>query len=107
MVTTARRDIFQAIADPTRREIIGMIAVEPLNVSAIAKKIRVSRPAISQQIRILEECGVVRIQQKGRERICYARLTQLDEVQAWIDKYKQFWNVKLDALEDFLDNIED
>ncbi|RQP16310.1 MAG: ArsR family transcriptional regulator [Parapedobacter sp.] len=102
----ARRDVFQAIADPTRRAIIGMIAKEPVNVNTIAEQFDVSRQAISLHLKILAECGLLRMKQQGRERICEAKLEKLNEVNEWISQYKQFWNTKLDALDKFLKNNE-
>ncbi len=93
-----RRDVFQAIADPTRREIIQMIARQPLNLNAVAENFPVSRPAISKHIRILIECGLVGIRQQGRERYCEARLEKLDAVANWVEQYREFWNIKLDRL---------
>lgn len=103
MTQAARRDVFQAIADPTRRQIIGLLAHEQRNLNAIAAHFDVSRPAISQHIKILNECGLVAVRRQGRERICEARLSQLKEVAAWIEQYRLFWNSKLDALELFLE----
>lgn len=103
MSIAARRDVFQAIADPTRREIIQLVARKSMNLNRIAENFAVSRPAISQHIKILEECGLVEIRQQGRERFCAARLEPLLEVADWVAKYKDFWNDKLDALERFLD----
>jgi DNA-binding transcriptional ArsR family regulator len=97
-----RRDVFQAIADPTRREIINMIAQRSLNLNSVAENFNVSRPAISKHIRILEECGLVVIKQQGRERFCEANLQSLSEVSEWIEQYRVFWTRKLDALEKFL-----
>jgi len=97
-----RRDVFQAIADPTRRQIIGLIAHNPLNLNAVSAKFTISRPAISKHIRILTECGLIEIKQTGRERYCYANLKQLKEVNEWTEKYRMFWTQKLDALENFL-----
>lgn len=97
-----RRDVFQAIADPTRREIINLIAHRSMNLNSVAEKFDVSRPAISKHIKILTECGLVTIKQLGRERYCEARLEGLNQVSAWIEQYKVFWNKKLDALETFL-----
>jgi len=97
-----RRDVFQAIADPTRRQIIGLIANNPLNLNAVSEKFTISRPAISKHIRILTECGLVEIKQAGRERFCYANLQQLKQVNEWTEKYRAFWTQKLDALENFL-----
>lgn len=97
-----RRDVFQAIADPTRRAIINMIANQPLNLNAVAEKFDVSRPAISKHIKILIQCGLITIKQRGRERYCEAKLQQLNEVSAWVEQYRVFWTKKLDALENFL-----
>jgi DNA-binding transcriptional ArsR family regulator len=97
-----RRDVFQAIADPTRRAIINMIAHQSLNLNAVAENFEVSRPAISRHIKILTECGLIVIRQQGRERYCEARLQKLYEVSDWIEQYRVFWTKKLDALEDFL-----
>jgi DNA-binding transcriptional ArsR family regulator len=98
-----RRDVFQAIADPTRRQIINMLAGQQLNLNAIADSFDISRPAISKHIKILTQCGLVTIKQQGRERYCRAELKKLEQVAAWAGKYKAFWTGKLDALEDFLD----
>lgn len=103
----ARRDVFQAIADPTRREIIGMVAREPQNVNALAENFSMTRQAVSLHVKILTECGLIIVHQKGRERICEARLDQLSEVNQWIKQYKQFWEQKLDALEAYLDRLKD
>ena len=97
-----RRDVFQAIADPNRRKIIGMLAKQPLNLNAIAENFEVSRPAISKHIKILTECGLITIRQEGRERHCQANLSRLQEASNWIDQYRIFWTKKLDALEIFL-----
>ncbi len=97
-----RRDVFQAIADPTRREIINLIARESLNLNAVTGNFNISRPAISKHIKILTECGLVIIKQQGRERYCEAHLKSLNQVSAWIEQYRVFWTNKLDALENFL-----
>jgi DNA-binding transcriptional ArsR family regulator len=102
----ARRDVFQAIADPTRREIIGLIAGQSLNLNAIAENFQVSRPAISQHIKILSECGLVIVTQKGRERFCEVRLQKLTQVTDWVEEQRKFWTRKLDLLEQFLDESE-
>ena len=101
-----RRDVFQAIADPTRREIINMIAHQSLNLNAVAEKFHISRPAISKHIKILTECGLIVINQKGRERHCEAKLNKLNEVSDWVEQYREFWNQKLDALEVYLDELQ-
>ncbi|HKO81030.1 MAG TPA: metalloregulator ArsR/SmtB family transcription factor [Chitinophagaceae bacterium] len=97
-----RRDVFQAIADPTRREIINMISRQSLNLNAVAENFDISRPAISKHIKILTECGLIIIKQQGRERYCEAQLHKLNEVSQWVEKYRVFWTRKLDALDHFL-----
>ena len=97
-----RRDVFQAIADPTRREIINMISHQSLNLTAVAESFDISRPAISKHIKILTECGLIVIRQQGRERYCEAKLQKLNEVSEWIEQYRVFWTSKLDALEGLL-----
>jgi DNA-binding transcriptional ArsR family regulator len=104
MSIEARRDVFQAIADPTRREIIHLLSERRLNVNAIADNFNMSRPAISQHVKILIECGLVIVHQEGRERLCEVKLQKLNEVATWVDRYRAFWNGKLDALEKFLDS---
>lgn len=101
-----RRDVFQAIADPTRREIIHLIAHQSLNLNAVAENFHISRPAISKHIKILTECGLITIEQQGRERYCTARMEKLHEVSDWVDQYRSFWNTKLNALEQFLNKTK-
>jgi DNA-binding transcriptional ArsR family regulator len=97
-----RRDVFQAIADPNRRAILGMLAKQNMTLNGVAENFDVSRPAISKHIKILTECGLISIHQEGRERYCEAKLEKLHEVSDWVEQYKKFWNTKLDALEDYL-----
>ena len=99
----ARRDVFQAIADPTRREIIDLIARNPQNLNAIAGKFDMTRQAVSLHIKILTECGLINIRQQGRERYCEAKLEKLNEVHQWTEQYSQFWTHKLHALKNFLE----
>jgi DNA-binding transcriptional ArsR family regulator len=84
-----RRDVFQAIADPTRRAIIRMIADKPLNVHSVSENFDVSRTAIYKHIKILAECGLIHIQQQGRERYCEAKLDKLGEVSDWVEQYRK------------------
>ena len=102
----ARRDVFQAIADPTRREIINLIAAEPYNVNAIAEKFDMTRQAISLHLKILEECNLVIIKQKGRERFCEAQLGQLDEVTTWVAQSKKHWVKRFEKLDTYLHKIK-
>lgn len=106
MSTEARRDVFQAIADPTRRQIINILAQQSMNLNAIAGNFEMSRPAVSQHIKILTECGIVVIKQQGRERFCEAKLETLSEVYNWVDQYRKYWNEKFDSLENYLMKIQ-
>lgn len=101
-----RRDAFQAIADPTRREIIGMLSYEPMNINELSEKFQMTRPGVAKHIKVLKECGVVRIEKKGRESYCHAKLDALAEVAIWVSQYRMFWNDSLDHLERLL-NEED
>jgi DNA-binding transcriptional ArsR family regulator len=102
----ARRDVYQAIADPTRRAIINMIASEPHNVNAIAEKFDVSRQAISLHVKILIDCGLITIKQQGRDRYCEAHLESLSEVSGWVDQYRKHWESKLDRLDIYMKKIQ-
>ena len=101
-----RRDTFQAIADPTRRAIIDLVSRQPMNLNAIAAHFSISRPAISKQMKVLEECGLVQVEEKGRERYCSLRIEKLFEVSEWIEQYKREWNSRLDALERYLEQVQ-
>jgi DNA-binding transcriptional ArsR family regulator len=101
-----RRDVFQAIADPTRRAIIHLVVNQPRNLNAIAENFDVSRQAISLHIKILTECGLITVTRQGRERYCEAKLEQLNEVSAWIDQYRMFWEAKFDSLENYLEVLQ-
>lgn len=103
---TQTRDIFQAIADPTRRQIIDMLARQPLNVNAIASKFDISRQAVSLHVQFLNDCGLINIKQQGRERYCEAKLERLNEVTDWVDQYRKHWDKKLDSLENYLAKIQ-
>lgn len=101
-----RRDAFQAIADPTRREILGMLAQQPLNVNSVAGKFDVSRAAIYKHIKILTQCGLIDMKQQGRERYCEAHLEKLNEVSEWIEQYRKTWEARFDALENYLQELQ-
>jgi DNA-binding transcriptional ArsR family regulator len=101
-----RRDTFQAIADPTRREILSMIAYQSLNVNSVAEHFDVSRTAIYKHIKILTECGLIVMKQEGRERYCEAKMEKLNEVAEWVEQYRKFWTNKLDNLENYLEELQ-
>ncbi len=101
-----RRDVFQAIADPTRREILGMIAHKSLNINSVTENFDVSRAAIYKHMKILAECGLLEIKQQGRERFCEGRLEKLNEVSDWVEQYRQFWEVRFDSLDSYLKELQ-
>ena len=101
-----RRDVFQAIADPTRRDIINLIAHQSMNLNSIAENFDVSRPAISQHIKILIECGLVTIRQQGRERFAEATLQPLNEVAGWIEPFRKQMEERYNALDDVLEEMK-
>ena len=102
----ARRDVFQAIADPTRRAIITLLAGQTLTLNAVAENFKISQPAISKHMRILAECGLVSIVKQGRERHCTAHLDALEEVMAWAQQSRAFWKGRLDTLEKLINEPE-
>ena len=101
-----RRDVFQAIADPIRRNIIQLLAEEALTINAVAEKFDVSRPAISKHLRILNECGIIEINQKGRERYCQIQPENLIPAFLWIEQYKSLWEDKIDSFEQYLHKLQ-
>jgi len=101
-----RRDVFQAIADPNRRAIIGLLAKQKLTVNAVAEYFPISRPAVSRHIKILEECGLIVVLRQGRERYCEVRLDKLNEVANWIEQYKKVWEERLNRLDEYLSELQ-
>ena len=102
-----RRDVFQAIADPIRRDIVELVSEQPRSVNAIAKEFEISRPAISKHLRILNECGLIKMESRGRERICLIEPQNLLPAFLWIDQYRHLWEEKLDRFEDYLANLQE
>ena len=105
-IMKARRDVYQAIADPTRRAIIGLIAAGPMDMNSITEKFDITQQAISLHVKILEDCGLVRMKQQGRNRICEAKLGKLSEVDQWISQYRQQYESKLDAMEKYVEKLK-
>ena len=100
-----RRDVFQAIADPVRRDIISMLAEKPLKVNAVAENFEISRPAISKHLKILEECGIISIRKQGRERYCEIQPSKLIPAFLWIEQYRTLWESRLDSFEQYLNQL--
>src|ERR1700712_549070 len=100
-----RRDVFQAIADPTRRQIINLIAGQAMNLNAIADNFDISRPAISNHVKILTECGIITIEQVGRERYCRIQPNNLKVIADWVEPLRTLWEQKLDSFENYLNAL--
>ncbi|MEN9910394.1 MAG: hypothetical protein RLZZ540_3553 [Bacteroidota bacterium] len=101
-----RRDIFQAIADPTRRAIIGLIAVQAMTPNAIAEHFETSRQAISKHLRILSECELIQQEQKGREIFYQLELNKLKEIDQWLAQFKAIWENRFNELDNILANLK-
>lgn len=97
--------LFKAIADPTRREIFHalVIAGSALSISQISNQFEISRQGVTKHIKTLEEAGLIHLDNKGRERFCYANAKPLKELNTWMKFYEQFWDDSLDNLERYLD----
>ncbi len=102
----ARRDIFQAIADPTRRAILSLLALQAMTPGAIAENFNSSRQTISKHIQILTACKFVKQEQKGREIYYYFNPKKMKEVADWVNQYSRFWNEKFDALDKYLNKVQ-
>lgn len=101
-----RRDVFQAIADPIRRDIIELLAKEMLTVNSIAEKFEISRPAISKHLKILQECEIIDFKKEGRERFCFIRPKNLIPAFMWIEQYRGLWESKLDSFDRYLTKLQ-
>ena len=97
-----RRDVFQAIADPTRRAIILLIAAQAMTPNAIAEHFDTTRQAVSKHLRILTECELVKQQQTGREIHYQLNGTKIEEIDHWLDQFKQIWESRFNQLDDVL-----
>src|SRR5689334_400243 len=98
----ASADVFAAIAHPLRRQILDLLCSEERSVQRLSESFQVSRPAISQHLRVLLEAGLVSEQREGRENRYRVEAANLYEVQTWVSQYEQFWTNKLDALGTYL-----
>lgn len=94
-----RRDVFNAIADPTRRSILMSLTSESQNVNALANKFDMTRQAVSLHIKYLQECGVITIKKEGRERYCNLEPHRLAEVGDWLEPFRKMWAGKFNQLE--------
>jgi DNA-binding transcriptional ArsR family regulator len=97
-----RRDIFQAIADPTRRAIITLLALQAMTPNAIAENFNATRQAVSKHLRILTECELVTQEQQGREIYYSLQIEKMKEVDDWLDQFRDIWEARFNQLDDLL-----
>jgi len=97
-----RRDVFQAIADPTRRAILGLVVLQAMTPGAIAENFDSARQTISKHIQILNECELLSQTQSGREIYYYFNANKMKEIADWLEPYRKMWEGRLDAIDDLL-----
>ena len=100
------RDVFNAIADPTRRSILMSLTDESQNVNALADKFDMTRQAVSLHIKYLQECGVITIKKEGRERHCNLEVQKLTEIADWLEPFRKMWTGKFNQLDTLLDELQ-
>ncbi len=101
-----RRDIFQAIADPTRRAIIALIALQAMTPNAIAEHFNTSRQAVSKHIQILAECDLLSQQQVGREIYYKLEVDKMKEIDKWLEQFRKIWETRFSQLDDLLTHLK-
>jgi DNA-binding transcriptional ArsR family regulator len=101
-----RRDIFQAIADPTRRAIIALIALQAMTPNAIAENFHTTRQAVSKHLRILTECELVKQEQQGREIYYSLEIEFMKEIDKWLNQYRKIWETRFNQLDNILSTIK-
>ena len=101
-----RRDIFQAIADPTRRAIIALIALQAMTPNAIAENFDMSRQAVSKHLRILTECDLIKQEHQGREIYYELEIDKMKEIDKWLEQYRMIWEQRFDNLDNYLAKLQ-
>ena len=101
-----RRDIYQAIADPTRRAIITLIALQAMTPNAIADNFHITRQAVSKHLRILTECELVKQEYKGREIYYQLEIDKMKEIDEWLEQFRKIWETRFNQLDDLLSTIK-
>lgn len=101
-----RRDIFQAIADPTRRAILTLIALQAMTPNAIAENFSTTRQAVSKHLRILTECDLVKQEQKGREIYYQLEINKMKEIDKWLEQFRKIWEGRFDSLDKLLAKMQ-
>ncbi|MFN5416172.1 MAG: ArsR/SmtB family transcription factor [Flavobacteriia bacterium] len=101
-----RRDVFQAIADPTRRAIILLIATHAMTPNAIAEHFDSSRQAVSKHLKILSECELLEQKQTGREIYYQLDLSKMKQIDVWLEQFRKMWEVKFNQLDEVLKQLK-
>ena len=101
-----RRDVFQAIADPTRRAIIALIALQAMTPNAIAENFNTTRQAVSKHLRVLTECELVKQEQQGREIYYSLEIEKMKEIDIWLEQYRKIWETRFNQLDNVLKIIK-
>jgi len=101
-----RRDVFQAIADPTRRAILTLIAVQSMTPNALAEHFDTTRQSVSKHLKILSECELVKQEQNGREIYYQLELKKMKEIDKWLDQFRKLWENRFDQLDNVLSTIK-
>jgi len=101
-----RRDVFQAIADPTRRAILVLLAAQSMNAGAIAANFDSARPTISKHLQILTECELVKPDPQGREILYQLNALKFKDVDQWLEQFRKLWEIRFDQLDQVLNNMK-
>jgi DNA-binding transcriptional ArsR family regulator len=101
-----RQDIFHAIADPTRRAILSLIAIQALTPNTMAEKFDMSRQAVSKHIKVLHECGMIKPEQSGREIYYHFNAKKMQELDNWLAQFRQNWETQFNQLDEVLSTIK-
>jgi DNA-binding transcriptional ArsR family regulator len=101
-----RRDVFQAIADPTRRDIMGLLAKQPMTPKDVTESFKVSRQAISKHIKFLAECGLLGVSIRGREHYYNIEPERLAEIVEWIEPFRKMYENRFDRLDKVLHHLK-
>src|SRR3954471_10817177 len=101
-----RRDIFQAIADPTRRAIIALIAIQAMTPNAIAEHFDTTRQAISKHLKVLTECELVKQEHQGREIYYQLEIDKMKEIDKWLEQFRKIWETRFAQLDNLLSTLK-
>jgi DNA-binding transcriptional ArsR family regulator len=101
-----KRDVFQAIADPTRRAIIALVALQAMTPNALAEHFSTTRQAVSKHLRILTECELVAPEQRGREIYYRLEIDKMKEIDEWLEQYRQIWESRYEQLDTLLAELK-